>query len=234
MEVQQEIVAEIEGYQKVIDGARAVVENYRPHFHVDPDWPMVKLGDVCHFKRGPFGGSLRKEIFVSDGYAIYEQSHAISRNFGSFRYFIDLEKFGQMEGFEVHPKDIIMSCSGTMGRTAIVPEGAPTGIINQALLRIRVTDQILTSFLKFWMDSPSFQQAIENVTYGAAIRNVASVKVLKALEVPLPSVETQGFIVNEIEAEQTLVNANLELIERFEKKIQDAIARVWGNISGRS
>ena len=234
LEVQQEIVAEIEGYQKVIDGARAVVENYRPHIHVDPDWPLLKLGDVCHFKRGPFGGSLRKEIFVSDGYAIYEQSHAISRNFGSFRYFIDLEKFGQMEGFEVHPKDIIMSCSGTMGRTAIVPEGAPTGIINQALLRIRVTDQILTSFLKFWMDSPSFQQAIENVTYGAAIRNVASVKVLKALEVPLPSVETQGFIVNEIEAEQTLVNANLELIERFEKKIQDAIARVWGNISGRS
>ena len=187
LEVQQEIVAEIEGYQKVIDGARAVVENYRPHIHVDPDWPLLKLGDVCHFKRGPFGGSLRKEIFVSDGYAIYEQSHAISRNFGSFRYFIDLEKFGQMEGFEVHPKDIIMSCSGTMGRTAIVPEGAPTGIINQALLRIRVTDQILTPFLKFWMDSPSFQQAIENVTYGAAIRNVASVKVLKALEVPLPS-----------------------------------------------
>ena len=234
LEVQQEIVAEIEGYQKVIDGARAVVENYRPHIHVDPDWPLLKLGDVCHFKRGPFGGSLRKEIFVSDGYAIYEQSHAISRNFGSFRYFIDLEKFGQMEGFEVHPKDIIMSCSGTMGRTAIVPEGAPTGIINQALLRIRVTDQILTPFLKFWMDSPSFQQAIENVTYGAAIRNVASVKVLKALEVPLPSVETQGFIVNEIEAEQALVNANIELIERFEKKIQDAIARVWGNISGRS
>ena len=234
LEVQQEIVAEIEGYQKVIDGARAVVENYRPHIHVEPDWPMVKLGDVCHFKRGPFGGSLKKEIFVSDGYAIYEQSHAISRNFGSFRYFIDVEKFGQMEGFEVQPKDIIMSCSGTMGRTAIVPEGAPTGIINQALLRIRVTDQVLTPFLKLWMDSPNFQQAIESVTDGAAIRNVASVKVLKALEVPLPSVETQGVIVKEIEAEQALVNANLELIERFEKKIQDAIARVWGNISSRS
>ena len=47
LEVQQEIVAEIEGYQKVIDGARAVVENYRPHIHVDPDWPMVKLGGLC-------------------------------------------------------------------------------------------------------------------------------------------------------------------------------------------
>ncbi len=31
LEVQKEIVAEIEGYQKVIDGARAVLDNYRPH-----------------------------------------------------------------------------------------------------------------------------------------------------------------------------------------------------------
>ena len=51
LEVQQEIVAEIEGYQKVIDGARAVVENYRPHIHIDPDWPMVKLEDVCQSLR---------------------------------------------------------------------------------------------------------------------------------------------------------------------------------------
>ena len=80
-QVQREIVAEIEGYQRVIDGARAVVENYRPHIAVDPEWPMVALGDICDFKRGPFGGSLKKGIFVKEGYAIYEQSHAISAQF---------------------------------------------------------------------------------------------------------------------------------------------------------
>ena len=53
----QEIVAEIEGYQKVIDGARAVVENYRPHIHVEPDWPMVALGDLC--ERPQYGLSVR-------------------------------------------------------------------------------------------------------------------------------------------------------------------------------
>ncbi len=36
-------MAEIEGYQKVIDGARAVVENYQPHIVVDPEWPMVAI-----------------------------------------------------------------------------------------------------------------------------------------------------------------------------------------------
>ena len=226
--VQKEIVAEIEGYQRVIDGARAVVENYRPHITVNPDWPRVALGDVCLFKRGPFGGSLRKDIFVPEGYAIYEQSHAISEDFTSFRYFIDETKYQEMKGFAVHPEDLIMSCSGTMGRTAIIPDSAPPGIINQALLKLSVTDQILTQFLKIWMDSPNFQQSIENVTFGAAIKNVASVKTLKALKTPLPPLIVQEAIVTEIESEQELVNANRELIARFEKKIQDVIDRVWG------
>ncbi|MBK8093386.1 MAG: N-6 DNA methylase [Verrucomicrobiaceae bacterium] len=52
LEVQQEIVAEIEGYQKVIDGARAVLNHYRPHIPIHPDWPMVELGEVCEIKSG--------------------------------------------------------------------------------------------------------------------------------------------------------------------------------------
>ena len=228
LEVQREIVAEIEGYQKVIDGARAVVENYRPHITIDPDWPMVELEQVCNFKRGPFGGSLKKEIFVSEGYAIYEQSHAISQDFSSFRYFIDEKKYSEMNGFTVHAGDIIMSCSGTMGRTAIVPDNAPLGIINQALLKLSTSDRVLTSFLKLWMDSGNFQQSIENVAFGAAIRNVASVKILKKLMIPLPPLEIQKTILTDVDAEQALVIANRELIERFEKKIQAAITRVWG------
>ena len=50
--MQEKIVAEIEGYQKVIDGARAVIDNYRPHIPIDPEWPLVELGEVCLFKRG--------------------------------------------------------------------------------------------------------------------------------------------------------------------------------------
>ena len=45
---------------------------------------------------------------------------------------------------------------------------------------------------------------------------------------PLPPLELQGQIVAEIEAEQASVNANRELIDRFKKKIQDTLARIWG------
>lgn len=229
LDVQKEIVAEIEGYQKIIDGARAVIDNYRPHIPINPDWPIVKLGEVCIFKRGPFGGSLKKDIFVNSGYVVYEQSHAIANDFSKFRYFIDEDKFVEMNGFQVQPGDLIMSCSGTMGKVAIVPDYAPTGVINQALLRLTPTDRILGFFLKLWMDSTSFQQNLANYTYGAAIKNVASVEVLKNLPFPLPPLSIQQAIVAEIEAEQKLVNANRELINRFEQKIQDTLARIWGH-----
>jgi type I restriction enzyme M protein len=214
LEVQKEIVTEIEGYQKVIDGARAVLDNYRPHIPIHPDWPLVELGEVCIFKRGPFGGSLKKEIFVKSGYAVYEQGHAIANDFSNFRYFIDKERFNEMSAFQVQPGELIMSCSGTMGKVAIVAKGAPAGVINQALLKLAPTDRILGVFLKHWMESNNFQQSLADCTSGAAIKNVASVKILKGLRLPLPPLPTQQAIVAEIEAEQALIAANRELIAR--------------------
>jgi type I restriction enzyme M protein len=228
LEVQKEIVAEIEGYQKVINGARAVLDNYRPHIPIHPDSPMVELGEVCVFKRGPFGGSLKKEIFVKTGYAVYEQSHAIANDFSEFRYFVDEDKFAEMHGFQVRPGELIMSCSGTMGKVAIIPDNAPAGIINQALLKLTPKDCVLGVFLKLWMESTNFQESLADFTYGAAIKNVASVEILKGLRLPLPPLATQQVIVAEIEAEQALVAANRELIARFETKIQATLARVWG------
>ena len=64
--------------------------------------------------------------------------------------------------------------------------------------------------------------------------NFVSGKALKAIRIPLPPLTVQQGIVDNIETEQSLVNANRELTECFEKKIQDAIARVWGSGSGRS
>ena len=109
-----------------------------------------------------------------------------------------------------------MSCSSTMGKIAIIPEDAPIGIINQALLKLTPTDRVLSIFLKHWIESDNFQHALAEVTYGAAIRNVASVAILKSLLLPLPPLATQQAIVAEIEAEQALVAANRELITRFE------------------
>jgi type I restriction enzyme M protein len=73
---------------------------------------------------------------------------------------------------------------------------------------------------------------IQSLGGGAAIPGITREDVL-GLEVPLPPLATQQSIVAEIEAEQALVNANKDLIDRFEKKIQAVLARVWGEEQDR-
>ncbi len=63
LKTQQTLVAEIEGHQKIIDGCRQVVENYKPTIVVDPKWPMGSMGDVCLFKRGPIWRKSEKRDF---------------------------------------------------------------------------------------------------------------------------------------------------------------------------
>jgi type I restriction enzyme S subunit len=160
------------------------------------DWEVKKLGEVCGFVRGPFGGSLKKNIFKSVGIAVYEQQHAIYDQFDDIRYFIDENKFNEMKRFELNSGDLIMSCSGTMGKIAIVPENIKKGIINQALLKLSPSKKVSNVFLKLWMQSESFQDSLKEYSGGAAIQNVASVAVLKNIEIPLPPLPEQQRIVS--------------------------------------
>lgn len=228
LSVQEEIVAEIEGYQKIIDGAKQIVENYKPIIKIDPSWDTVKLGEVCEFVRGPFGGSLKKEIFVEHGYLVYEQYHAINSDFDFGRYYIDETKFEEMKRFEVFPNDILISCSGTMGKIAIVPQNNKKGIINQALLKLTPKETTMSLFVKIYLESPLIQSKYFSNQSGAAIQNVVSVKELK--EIPYPNIprQVQQQIVEQINEEMAIVEQNKRLIEIFEKKISDKISEVWG------
>ena len=224
---QQAIVAELDSYQKIIDAAKTIVDNYKPQIDIDPNWPMVELGEICKFVRGPFGGSLKKDDFVPDGYAVYEQQHAINNQFDNVRYFISEKKFNGMRRFELKTGDIVMSCSGTMGKIALVPNNIKTGIINQALLKLTTSDKLLNKYLLYWMQSEDFQKQISNHSYGAAIQNVASVQVLKSIKIPLPELNIQQLTVNEIEKEQSTVRSVQQLIEIFTQKMNKRIAKIW-------
>jgi restriction endonuclease S subunit len=186
----------------------------------------VELGEVCEFVRGPFGGSLKKEIFVTEGFAVFEQQHAIYGNFTNFRYFITPNKFEEMKRFEVKPNDLIMSCSGTIGKTAIIPKNASRGIINQALLKLKMTEKLDVRYLKYWMDGDCFQKSVFEKVEGVAIKNVASVKVLSSIKIPLPSLEVQQKLVAEAEEEQKIIDANKKLIEIMKGKIEKVLSKV--------
>ena len=96
-----------------------------------------------------------------------------------------------MKRFELKSGDLIMSCSGTMGKIAIVPENIKQGIINQALLKLTPNKTILNAFLKLYIYSQNFQDNLTEFSKGVAIKNVASVKVLKEILIPLPPLPEQ-------------------------------------------
>jgi type I restriction enzyme, S subunit len=94
-------------------------------------------------RRGPFGSAIKKEFFVPKGYKVYEQQNAIYDDCELGDYFIDERKFKELKSFEVAPGDIIISCSGTVGRIAILPPWAKKGVINQALLKLTLNDKLI-------------------------------------------------------------------------------------------
>lgn len=196
-------------------------------------WEMKKLGEVCGFVRGPFGGSLKKDCFVENGFAVYEQQHAIYDKFDEIRYFVDEKKFNEMKRFELLSGDLIMSCSGTMGKVAIVPSGIQKGIINQALLKLTPKKNIDIQYLRYWMVSDVFIKSIEKHSKGAAIKNVASVAILKNIEFPVPPLPEQQRIVaylNQTFAKLNQAKANiLQNIKNAKELFETELRNVFEN-----
>ena len=178
------------------------------------DWVETTLGEITDLVRGPFGGSLKKEIFVKEGFAVYEQQHAIYGDFSTIRYRVSSEKFDEMKRFSLVPGDLIMSCSGTMGKVRIVPKEADPGIINQALLKIKPKSNLSSDFLYLWMQSDDFIRQIEMNSGGGALQNVSSVKMLKGIELRVPGLLEQERIIGIISMiDEVIIKTELAICE---------------------
>ncbi|EOX4938272.1 restriction endonuclease subunit S [Vibrio alginolyticus] len=207
-----------------------------PKGWVETKWDNI-VG-VDGFRRGPFGGNLKKSCFVDEGYAVYEQYAPINDDCEQFRYFITQDKFDELKGFQVHEGDFLISCSGTMGRITCVPKGAPIGVINQALLRIRLQDNYIDSnyFLRLFK-SPLIQQQVLNKSVGGAIQNLAAVKALKEIRLPIAPLPEQKRIVeklDEVLAQVDTIKARLDGIPDLLKRFRQSVlaSAVSGKLTG--
>ena len=234
LEVQRELVAEIEGYQRVIDGARAVVDNWRPRIAVDPEWPMAGVSDLTanipySFKAGPFGSTLKKDCYVPAGYKVYGQEQVIRGDAHYGDYYIDDDKYRELENCKVQAGDVLVSLVGTYGKTLIIPDEHEPGIINPRLVKITLDrHKMVPEFFACLFAQDFTVSQMHAVSHGGTM-NILSMQTLKRLRLPVPPVETQQAIVAEIEAERALVSANRKLAERMEGRIAAAVGRVWGS-----
>ena len=228
LEVQRELVAEIEGYQRVMDGARAVIDNWQPRFTVDPEWPTVELGDICEgIVTGPFGSTLHQSDYVDDGIPVINPQNIIDGTISTDHVKMVSEATrDRLMKFTVQEDDIVIGRRGEMGRCGVVTTEMNGWLCGTGSFVIRLKDDRLVSFVFFQMSSPKVKQYLEDQAVGVTMKNLNQ-SILSSTKIPLPSLETQQAIVAEIEAEQALVSANRELVERMEQRIQDAIGRVW-------
>ena len=181
-----------------------IVEDEEP-FALPEGWafgfmPQVVANNKYAIKRGPFGSALKKAYFVSSGKKIYEQQHAINDDFSLGHYYISDEKFEELKAFEVKPNDLIISCSGTVGKVAIAPSWMEGGVINQALLKLTLNENALTNnyfkilFLAFFMQTETLSDL-----QGTAQKNMVSVDILKNEPFPLPPLAEQHRIVAKVD-----------------------------------
>ena len=170
-------------------------------FEIPESWEWVRLDDLAFYKKGPFGSSLTKSMFVPDtpdAFKVYEQKNAINKNATLGNYFIDAAKYKELIGFAVLPSDIIVSCAGTIGETYILPLNIREGIINQALMLIRLFDIQIMDFYLLYFDYILKNEAAKE-SKGTAIKNIPPFDVLKNFLIPLPPYAEQLRIVAKIE-----------------------------------
>ena len=194
-------------------------------------WAWCRLRNIGEYKRGPFGSSLTKSMFVpkaENTVKVYEQKNAIQKDHSLGEYYITRDYFeSQMQSFEVFPGDILVSCAGTIGETYILPDNIEQGIINQALMKMKITSLINTDYFLMFFDHILKEESANNGK-GTAIKNIPPFDIFKNFLFPLPSYSEQKRIIESVNNIFSIID-NLEnnksdlqsLIKNTKSKILD-------------
>lgn len=225
LEIQQQIVAEIEGYQKIIDGAKQTVNNYKPTIKINPDWEMVQLGSITKL----VGGSTPSK----DNSSYWENGNIdwiTCSDFANSPMYIEdsirkiTDKAVKECSTSIIPKDtLVLVTRVSLGKMAFVRK--PTALNQDLTALLFDEEQINKHYAYFFL--LSIADKIERDGHGATVKGVTR-DYVREIKIPLPSKTEQTEIVKAIEEEMELVNANKRLIEIFEQKIKDKISEVWG------
>ena len=229
LEKQRRIVAEIEGYQKVLDGARQILAGYRVDIEPDPDWPVVPLGDLLNYVGSgvtPRGG---KSTYLTSGVLFIRSQNVLwgSCDLSDAAY-ISPETHAEMSRTAVKQGDVFLNITGaSIGRSALYTETREANV-NQHVAILRPNEQLLPAFLTRCLISSFMQRNITTAQTGAS-REALNYQQIKELEIPLPPLPEQRRIVAELDAEAAQMETVRSLLPRFEAKIKRVLDRVWGN-----
>jgi type I restriction enzyme M protein len=226
--IQTQILAEIESYQKVINGCKMILDNYKPTITIKPEWKMAKLETIATFKNGI-------------NYTKDEKGNSIKIiGVGDFKNYLipkieTLEEvvIGEKISNEILLKEndlLFVRSNGNkelVGRCMIIPPLYDDITFTGFSIRLRFTQENILPLFYCYLFRTDFFRNILSGKEGANISNINQER-LKEVLIPLPPIEEQNAIVQAIENEQRFISSNKELLDLFEKKIKAKINAVWG------
>lgn len=223
LETQEQIVKEIQGYQKIIDGAKMVVDNYKPTISIKPEWEIVELGEICKPEYG------FTETAKEKGEARFIRITDIGSD-GKLKKtdpkFVDLTKEAKQS--IVAKNDILVARTGaTYGKTMIFTEDYPA-VFASFLIRLNFDiNKVYPKYYWVFAQSLDYISQAERLMTGGGQPQFNGNAIIR-IRIPLPSISEQKEIVEKIEEEMQLVSFNEKLIAIFEQKIKEKINEVWG------
>ena len=222
LEIQKQIVAEIDGYQKIIDGAKQVIENYRPKLKVNSSWVVKSLADIASLSYGYTAtaqerGDIRY-IRITD----IDENGELRSNDAKF---IDLNVESQQ--YFLQKGDIVVARTGaTYGKTLYYKENEPA-VYASFLIKINLPSYIDTRFYWVYAQTEEYWQQAKSLVSGGG-QPQFNANAIKQIHIPIPSIEEQKEIVLQIEKELEYISNCKNLIKIFERKIKDKLSEVWG------
>jgi len=226
LSVQEEIVAEIESYQKIIDGARQVVENYKPKIDIDPEWEMVELGEVCTVN----GKAANPKDLYSDWF-VYIDISSVENGTGA----VDYNNKLKVEEAPSRARRIIQK--GDILLSTVRPNLKAFGYVDKEPERFVASTgfAVLSTNMNRLIPRFLYYMIFQNIILSQMINRMGkgsypsiNQKDVKHLKIPLPQLDIQRRIVEQIEKEYRAVSLNRMLIKSYEKRIKERISKVWG------
>jgi len=225
LEIQEQIVAELGSYQKIIDGARQVVENYKPTFKIDPGWKMVKLSEVMLVNSETVDPKRKygKNKFVYIDISSVENETGIV----SFANKLEGNKAPSRARRAVKKGDILLSTvRPNLKAFGFLEEVPDNVVVSTGFAVLSATIKVESLFVYFQLFSDFLQEQMISRMEKGSYPSINQ-KDVQELKIFCPPLNIQQEIVFQLKKEQKTINVNKELITIFENKIKDKIAEVW-------
>jgi type I restriction enzyme M protein len=230
LEEQRRIVAEIEGYQKVLDGTRQILAASETRITVEPDWPTVSFEELCERVQYGLSVPLNEDGRGVKTFRMAELVRGRAFDNGSMKC-ADIDA-KEAKKYRLAKGDLLFNRTNSyehVGRTGIFSLVGEY-VFASYLIRLSIKrDLAEPEFVNAWMNTKEFQAGVKSLASRAVGQSNISASSLAGYEIPLPPLSEQCRIVAELNAEAAQMEAVRSLLPRFEAKIQRVLDRVWGN-----